>query len=65
MQMCNKFLRSLNEGHLTTFSMRKIYLKYSFLPRTLEQWNTLPAFLVTAPSLNAFKTGVCPLNTEQ
>ena len=44
---------------------RKTYLKYSFLPRTLEQWNALPAFLVTAPSLNAFKTGVCTLNTEQ
>ena len=44
---------------------RKTYLKYSFLRRTLEQWNALPASLVTAPSLNAFKTGVCTLNTEQ
>ena len=44
---------------------RKTYLEYSFLPRTLKQWNALPASLVTAPNLNAFKTGVCTLNTEQ
>ena len=29
--------------------------------RTIKQWNSLPATLTTAPSLNVFKSGVCEL----
>ena len=40
---------------------KKTYLQYSFLPRTIKQWNNLPATLATVPSLNVFKSGVCEL----
>ena len=37
---------------------KKTYLQNSFLPRTVKKWNSLPATLATAPSLNVFKSGV-------
>ena len=40
---------------------KKTYLQHSFLPRTIKQWNSLPATIATAPSLNVFKSGVCEL----
>ena len=40
---------------------KKTYLQCGFLPRTMKQWNSLPATLATAPSLNVFKSGVCEL----
>ena len=61
----SRHFRNIHSNSFRVPLERKTYLKYSFLPRTLEQWNALPASLVTAPSLNAFKTGVCTLNTEQ
>ena len=32
--------------------------KYSFIPRTIIQWNQLPHCLATAPSAECFKTGL-------
>ena len=40
---------------------KKTYLQHSFLPRTIKQWNSLPATIAKAPSLNVFKSGVCEL----
>ena len=37
------------------------YIQYSFLPRTIEQWNRLPAAVAASPSLDAFKEGICSL----
>ena len=39
----------------------KNYLQNSFLPRTLEQWNNLPASIVMSPNLDTFKEGVSGL----
>jgi len=30
-------------------------LKYSFFPRTIRDWNSLPENIVTAPSVQSFK----------
>ena len=40
---------------------KKTYLQYSFLPRTIKQWKSLPATIATALSLNVFKSGICDL----
>ncbi len=37
------------------------YLQQSFLPRTIAQWNSLPAEIAMTPSLEAFKKGVSGL----
>ena len=36
----------------------KNYYAYSFFPRSVAQWNGLPASVVLAPSLDSFKEGV-------
>ena len=56
--------RHSRNSHAKSFRIpyeKKTYLQYSFLPRTIKQWNSLPATLATAPSLNVFKSGVCEL----
>ena len=56
--------RHSRNSHAKSFRIpyeEKTYLQYSFLPRTIKQWNSLPATLATAPSLNVFKSGVCEL----
>ena len=37
------------------------YVNYSFLPRTIVQWNKLPETVVTSPSLDTYREGVCRL----
>ena len=37
------------------------YINYSFLPRTIVQWNKLPEAVVTSPSLDTYREGVCRL----
>ena len=37
------------------------YRNYSFLPRTIVQWNKLPEAVVTSPSLDTYREGVCRL----
>ena len=49
--------RHFRNSHAKSFRIpyeKKTYLQYSFLPRTIKQWNSLPATLATAPSLNFF-----------
>ena len=56
--------RNFRNSHVKSFRIpyeKKTYLPYSFSPRTIEQWNSLPTTLATAPSLNVFKSGVCEL----
>ena len=56
--------RHSRNSHAKSFRIpyeKKPYLQYSFLPRTIKQWNSLPATLATTPSLNIFKSGVCEL----
>ena len=45
--------RHFRNSHAKSFRIsyeKKTYLQYSFLPRTIKQWNSLPATLATAPS---------------
>ena len=39
-------------------SETKTFIQQSILPRTIRQWNNLPAALTAAPSLETFKRGV-------
>ena len=39
----------------------KDYFKYSFFPRTIPVWNSLPASVAEAPSLAQFKRGLKPM----
>ena len=57
-------MRHSRNSHAKSFGIsyeKKTYLQYNFLPRTIKQWNSLPATLATAPSLNVFNSGVCEL----
>ncbi|VDI45583.1 Hypothetical predicted protein [Mytilus galloprovincialis] len=38
------------------------YRKFSFFPRTIKDWNSLPPGVVSAPSVEAFKASVTKLN---
>ena len=38
-----------------------LYLQQSYVPRTIVQWNALPASLVMTPSADAFREGVCTI----
>ena len=43
--------RHFRNSHAKSFRIpyeKKTYLQYSFLPRTIKQWNSLPATLATA-----------------
>ena len=42
--------------HYQTFSTRTDYFKYSFFPHSVVLWNSLPHSILTASSLNQFKT---------
>ncbi|XP_076462125.1 uncharacterized protein LOC143294633 [Babylonia areolata] len=46
--------RSNHNQQLQRFLCRTDYRKYSFFPRTVVDWNSLPADVVKAPSYNAF-----------
>ncbi len=40
----------------------KKYIQQSFIPRTVVQWNSLPAAIAMAPNVDAFREGVCTIN---
>jgi len=55
-------------GHNFTYLQQQTnanYQKYSYLPRTIVQWNRLPATVVEAPSLEVFQSRLqgVPYNT--
>ena len=47
----------------TYYWYQKLYIQYSFLPRTIQQWNRLPAAVAASLSLDAFKEGICSPHT--
>ena len=56
--------RHSRNSHAKSFRIpyeKKTYFQYSFLLRTIKQWNSLPATLATAPSLTVFRSGVSEL----
>ncbi|KAH3754116.1 hypothetical protein DPMN_188777 [Dreissena polymorpha] len=53
--------------HLHPLSFRQIptpsnYYKFSFHPATIVLWNSLPANIVQAPTLDQFRLGVTKLD---
>ena len=49
--------RHFRNCHAKSFTMpyeKKTFLQYSVLPRTIKQWNSLPATQATARSLKCF-----------
>ena len=48
-------LHSFTPLHLTPV---KLYFSNSFFPRTVSEWNLLPTYVATAPSLEVFKTSL-------
>jgi hypothetical protein len=38
------------------------YMKYSFFPRTIRNWNALPPGVATTPSVEASKASLTKLN---
>ena len=56
--------RELCHGHSMSFIPiidTTNYINYSFLLRTIDQWNCLPDHIATSTSLDTFKKGVCGL----
>ena len=48
-------LRTSHEKSFEVPHSRANYHKYSYVPRTIRDWNDLPANVVSAPTLNVFK----------
>ena len=48
-------LRTSHEKSFEVPHSRANYHKYSYVPRTIRDWNALPANVVSAPTLNVFK----------
>ena len=49
------------QDHCLTFqriSTKTNYHKYSYYPRTIKEWNKLPAIIVECPDLDLFKVGL-------
>ena len=53
--------RSNHKYKFRQISASKDYFKFSFFPRTIPIWNSLPAPVAEAPSLVQFKRGLKPL----
>eukprot|EP00745_Piridium_sociabile_P032573 TRINITY_DN54986_c0_g1_i23.p1 TRINITY_DN54986_c0_g1~~TRINITY_DN54986_c0_g1_i23.p1 ORF type:complete len:101 (-),score=18.33 TRINITY_DN54986_c0_g1_i23:175-477(-) len=56
--------RNTRQFHLSIYSIpssRTAYRQKSYFPRTIPEWNSLPAETVSAPSLAAFQARVALL----
>jgi ribonuclease P/MRP protein subunit RPP40 len=56
--------RASRHNHPMAFlipSETRLYLQQSFLPRTIVQWNALPATIALSPSVDTFREGVCTI----
>ena len=56
--------RSRTRGGFTQLVSVTDYYKHSYFPATIRAWNTLPADLTGATSLEQFKTGLRGLSLE-
>ena len=54
-QLLRRSTRNTNAHQFTVPDSRVDYHKYSFFPRTAREWNSLPAHVVSATSLDSFK----------
>ena len=53
-------LRAHHKHKFQTIRTNSDAYKFSFFPRTLTEWNTLPKDTAEAPSLDCFKQRLCP-----
>ena len=53
-------LRAHHKHKFQTIRTNSDTYKFSFFPRTLIEWNTLPKDTAEAPSLDCFKQRLCP-----
>ena len=51
-----RLTRHMHPKSFQTFSASSDYRKWSFFPRTVKDWNSLPPDIATAGSLESFKT---------
>ena len=59
--------RATRHSHSNSFiisSETQTFIQQSFLPRTIRQWNNLPAAVAAAPSLETFKRGVAAISAH-
>ena len=54
--------RNMQDKSFQIPSAASDYRKYSFFPRTIRDWNALPPWVVTTPSVEAFKASLTKLN---
>ena len=50
-----RFSRHTHSKAFQLYLITKKFIQYSFLPRTIANWNNLPAITATAPSLEIFR----------
>lgn len=60
----NRITRHSHPNSFILPSETKTFIQQSFLPRTIKQWNNLPAAVAAAPSLEAFKRGVAAISAH-
>ena len=54
--------RYMNPLSYTKILSTRDYFAYQFFPRTIFQWNCLPAQIVSIPTIEAFRSSISPLN---
>ena len=54
--------RNMHDRSFQIPAASNYYRKFSFFPRTIKDWNSLPPGEVSAPSVEAFKASVTKLN---
>jgi hypothetical protein len=53
--------RNMHDNSFQIPSAVSDYVKYSFFPRTIRNWNAFPPGIVTTPSVEAFKASLTKL----
>lgn len=62
-QRVSRTVRSSHQEHILPIPARIDVHKYSFFPRTIEEWNSLPHELLTVDNVSKFETGITKLFT--
>jgi hypothetical protein len=55
---CHYQTRSITPPTFTRLSTRTDYFKYSFLPRTIVDWNSLTYYIRIKPSVDSYREGL-------
>lgn len=63
-QRVSRTVRSSHQEHILSIPARIDSHKYSFSPRTIEEWNSLPHELLTVDNVSTFETEITKLFTS-